>query len=49
MPKNIVWTSVAAAVAAAGCLIAAALGSSDWTLGLGLVSITAATLASRER
>jgi len=49
MPKNIVWTSVAATLAAAGCLVAAALDSSNLTLGLGLVSVAAATLAVRER
>lgn len=46
---NVVWTAVASVALAIGSALSAGLGNSEWVLALGLASISAATLASRER
>lgn len=45
---NIVWTAVASAVSAMGCVLSAFSGDTDFILALGLVSITFALLSGRD-
>jgi hypothetical protein len=46
--SDVVWLAVFSVVAAVGALVAAGLEQS-WTLGLGLVSVSMAILATNER
>jgi hypothetical protein len=49
MRTKVVWTSVIAVALGVGSIISAGFGNSDLTLALGLTSLTAGFLSSRER
>lgn len=49
MPKNIVWTSVIAALACVASVIAAVTNTPDLAISFGFVALTSAILSSREK
>jgi len=47
--RNIIWTSVIAAAAAVGVIVAGIFGSMEWVIASGFVGVIAAGLSGRER
>jgi len=49
MSRTIVWTSVVATLAGLGSLVSAVAGSLEFVIPTGLIAVTSALLASREK
>lgn len=49
MLRRIVWSAVAAALAAVAGIVSAVLGETNYVLAFGAAAITSALLATRER
>lgn len=49
MPKNIVWTSVIAALACVASVIAAVTNTPDLVISFGFIALTSALLSAREK
>ena len=48
MPKNIIWTALISALASAGAVVSALIGSSNFVMAFGAVAISFAVLSQKE-